>query len=120
MKGINWGSLYNAHKNKNLDPVVLEKEIVRLMQDEDVESKKGIYIYVLSGEEKYLNIRAFSDNMKRAAYERQKGICKSCNKHFEYNEMEGDHIDPWHSGGKTNANNCQMLCKPCNRRKSGK
>jgi 5-methylcytosine-specific restriction endonuclease McrA len=34
--------------------------------------------------------------------------------------MEGDHIDPWHSGGKTNAVNCQMLCKECNRRKSGK
>ncbi|MDR0528154.1 MAG: HNH endonuclease [Zoogloeaceae bacterium] len=36
-------------------------------------------------------------------------------------EMEGDHIDPWYSGGKTtNAANCQILCRPCNRRKSGK
>jgi len=58
--------------------------------------------------------------MKREAYERQKGICRACGKHFEYNEMEGDHIDPWHSGGKTNAENCQMLCKACNRRKAGK
>jgi hypothetical protein len=24
--------------------------------------------------------------------------------------MEGDHIKPWHEGGKTNAANCQMLC----------
>ena len=39
---------------------------------------------------------------------------------FELNEMEADHIIPWHSGGATIASNCQMLCKDCNRRKSGK
>jgi 5-methylcytosine-specific restriction endonuclease McrA len=55
--------------------------------------------------------------MKREAYESQSGTCKSCGQHFEYEEMEGDHIDPWHSGGKTNSGNCQMLCKECNRRK---
>ena len=120
MKGINWGSLYNQYKGKNLDPVALEEEIAKLMQDDDVGNKKGIYLYVLEKDEKHLNIRVFSDSMKREAYERQKGICKSCSKHFSIGEMEGDHIDPWHSGGKTNANNCQMLCKPCNRRKSGK
>jgi hypothetical protein len=119
MKGIDWGILYNQFKDKILDPVALEKEISRLMQDDDVTNKKGIYAFVLDGKEKHLNIRAFTDNMKREAYERQKGICSVCNKHFEIQEMEGDHIDPWHSGGKTNATNCQMLCKECNRRKSG-
>ena len=90
------------------------------MQDEDVENKKGIYIYVLEKDEKYLNIRAFSDNMKRESYEHQKGICPKCKKLFDISEMEGDHIDPWSKGGKTTADNCQMLCKPCNRRKSSK
>lgn len=33
--------------------------------------------------------------------------------------MEADHITPWHEGGKTNEENCQMLCKTCNRTKSG-
>jgi 5-methylcytosine-specific restriction endonuclease McrA len=75
---------------------------------------------VLDGKEKHLNIRAFSDNMKRESYERQKGICPVCNKHFAIQEMEGDHIKPWHLGGKTTHENCQMLCKECNRRKSGK
>lgn len=120
MKGLDWGNLYNTFKDKTLDPAELEKEISRLMKDDDVTNKKGIYLYVLDGEERHLNIRAFSDNMKREAYERQKGICNNCKKHFEYEKMEGDHIDPWHSGGKTNAENCQMLCKECNRRKSGK
>jgi 5-methylcytosine-specific restriction endonuclease McrA len=58
--------------------------------------------------------------MKREAYERQKGICPVCKKKFELGQMEGDHIKPWHLGGKTNAANCQMLCKMDNRTKSGK
>jgi hypothetical protein len=120
MKGIEWGDLFNRFKGKNLDPAALEKEIALLMQDDDVDSKKGIYAYVLTREEKHLNIRTFSENMKREAYERQGGNCKNCGNHFEYEEMEGDHIDPWHLGGKTNAANCQMLCKSCNRRKAGK
>jgi hypothetical protein len=119
MKGIDWGDLYNNFQEKTLDAAELEKEIARLMQDDDVTNKKGVYAYVLDGEERHLNIRAFTDNMKRETYERQKGICPNCKKHFEPEEMEGDHIDPWHIGGKTNATNCQMLCKECNRRKSG-
>jgi hypothetical protein len=120
MKGIDWGNLYNRFKDKKLNPQALETEIAHLMQDEDVESKKGIYLYVFEKDEKYLNIRVFSDNMKRESYERQKGICPKCKKHFDISEMEGDHIDPWSKGGKTTVDNCQMLCKPCNRRKSSK
>lgn len=120
MKGLEWGRLYFEHKNDSLDPAALELRISELMQDDDVTAKKGIYEYLLSGDEKHLNIRAFTDNQKREAYERQKGICPNCKKHYEIDEMEGDHIDPWHDGGKTTAENCQMLCKSCNRRKSGK
>ncbi|MDP1624516.1 MAG: DUF262 domain-containing protein [bacterium] len=119
IKGIEWGFLYNEFKNKNFDSKKLEKEITKLMQDEDVTNKKGIYSYVLTRKEKFLNIRAFSDNQKREAYERQKGICVVCKEHFELSEMEADHITPWHEGGKTSADNCQMLCKDDNRRKSG-
>lgn len=90
------------------------------MIDDDVTKKKGIYWYVLTGKEKYLNIRAFTPQMKRQAYENQNGICAVCKEHFELSEMEADHITPWHEGGKTNAENCQMLCKEDNRRKSGK
>jgi 5-methylcytosine-specific restriction endonuclease McrA len=66
-----------------------------------------------------LNIRAFSDNQKREAYERQKGVCPICKKQYKIEEMEADHITPWHDGGKTIPENCQMLCKEDNRRKSG-
>lgn len=119
MKGIHWGGLYDKFKGETFDTDKLEKEIQTLMMDDDVTNKKGIYPYVLNRSEKNLNIRAFSESQKRAAYERQKGICKQCGGHFELREMEADHITPWHVGGKTTAENCQLLCKECNRRKSG-
>lgn len=90
------------------------------MEDIDVTNKKGIYSFVLKGDEKYLNIRVFDDRMKREAYEKQKGVCVKCGDHFDFSEMEGDHIKPWSEDGKTDADNCQMLCIDCNRRKSNK
>lgn len=120
MKGVEWGFLYNEFKGQNFDSKKLEEEVSRLMEDEDVGSKKGIYTYVLTRKEKHLNIRGFSPNQKREAYERQKGICPVCKDHFEIEEMEADHITPWHEGGQTIAQNCQMLCKEDNRRKAGK
>jgi hypothetical protein len=119
MKGIAWGELYNKHKDRELDPAKLEKEIARLMADDDVTKKKGIYSYVLDGKERHLNIRTFTDNQKREAYELQKGICPVCKDHFNIEDMHGDHITPWHEGGKTIAGNCRMLCAEDNRRKSG-
>lgn len=120
MKGIDWGFLFNTYKDNSYNSDKLEQEVSRLMIDDDVTKKSGIYSYLITGDEKYLNIRAFSDNMKRTAYEKQQGICPICKKHFEIEEMEGDHIIPWHDGGKTELDNLQMLCKDCNRRKSGK
>jgi hypothetical protein len=119
MKGIPWGDLYNRFKDAELDSAKLEEQVATLMADEDVTRKKGIYSYLLDGQEKHLNIRAFSPNQRREAYERQKGICPVCHKHFELEEMEADHITPWHEGGKTEAANCKMLCLDDNRRKGG-
>ncbi|MDD3646006.1 MAG: DUF262 domain-containing protein [Candidatus Gracilibacteria bacterium] len=125
MRGVSFGPLYNQFKDTNFDSNKLESQIKKLMQDEDVTKKSGIYEYILTRKEKYLNIRAFTPNQKREAYERQEGICANKNcpekaKHFELSEMEADHITPWHEGGKTITENCQMLCKNCNRVKSGK
>ena len=118
MKGVDWGSLYNAFKDADLDDNEIEEETARLVLDDDVTRKAGIYPYILTGEEKYLNIRAFSPGMKQKVYEKQSGICVSCDNEFTIKEMESDHITPWSEGGKTNEDNCQMLCKRCNREKS--
>jgi len=120
MKGVEWGFLYNEYKSEKYDTGKLEKEILRLIDDDDVQSVKGIYLYILTGEEKHLNLRQFDDKTKRKMHQKQKGICAKCKGSFEINEMEADHITPWHLGGKTIESNCQMLCKDCNRTKSGK
>ena len=120
MKGVDFGSLYDTFKDTLLNTDELEKEISKLMQDESVTKKSGIYTYVLTREEKYLSIRAFTPNQKREAYEMQEGICVTCGDHFEMDGMEGDHITPWSKGGQTDADNCQMLCVGCNRTKSNK
>ncbi len=120
MKGIEWGDLYEKYGSGVWDAVAMEKEVARLMADSDVKKKKGIYSYVFDHDEHHLDIRAFDDNTKREVYEKQKCIGKSCGKRFEIEGMEADHITPWSKGGHTVIENCQMLCKECNRRKSGK
>lgn len=119
MKGLPWGLFYNEHKDRvDLDPKGLEIYVSRLMADEDVTKKAGVYEYLLTGKERCLSIRAFDERMKRAAYERQGGVCPYCGQHFEFSEMHADHIRPWSKGGTTVADNCQMLCRDCNLRKS--
>ncbi len=120
MKGVNWGDLYNEFKDKTYDTTELEKEISKLIEDEDVQNQKGIYPYILTHDERHLNIRAFIPQIKQRVYQKQNGICIICNEHFDIKQMEGDHITPWSQGGKTVEQNCQMLCKDCNRRKSSR
>jgi hypothetical protein len=121
MKGLPWGELYNEHGKKKLPSASdLESRIKELMEDDDVTKKSGVYQYLITGEEKHLNIRAFTDNQKRKAFEKQKGKCPMCGDVFEIAGMEGDHIIPWSEGGKTSPDNLQMLCKGCNRKKWNK
>lgn len=117
MKGVDWGTLYASFKDDRLDPIRIEEEISKLILDDEVTSKPGIYPYVLNRNEKHLNIRAFTPAMKQKVYEKQNGECISCRETFKMGEMEADHITPWVEGGKTIEENCQMLCKECNRRK---
>lgn len=118
MKGLPWGLYYNEFGSReDLDPKKLESEIQRLMGDEDVTKKSGIYAYLLTGKEESLNIRAFDRRDKLAAYERQKHKCAICGEEFDFDEMHGDHIIAWSKGGHTTPDNCQMLCRDCNLRK---
>lgn len=122
MKGLPWGPIYNEHKDlivdEDFDADEMENKIKKLMMDEDVRNKKGIYQYVLNGKEKHLSIRAFDARQKREAYEEQDGVCVKCEEEFNFKDMEADHITPWSKGGQTTSENCQMLCRTCNRTKS--
>ena len=118
MKGQPWGIMYNHFGSLPLDTKKINEEVDSLMVDDDVTNRVGIYQYVLDRKESHLQIREFEARDRRAAYEKQKGICPKCGKHFEIEAMQADHITPWSKGGKTIAENCQMLCADCNRRKS--
>ena len=120
MKKVDWGTIYKKYHNNQYDSNQLEKIVKRLMADSDIQKKSGIYTYVFDGDEHSLNIRTFDSNMKREVYERQNGLCSICHKHFDFEFMEGDHITPWREGGRTVQENCQMLCRECNRRKGAK
>ena len=118
MKGVNWGELYNRFSRENFDTTEIENRIVELLKDDEVTKKSGIYRYILTGEERWLSLRAFTENQKREAYEQQNGICSLCGKYFKLEEMHADHIVPWSKGGKTVIENCQMLCTQDNIKKS--
>ena len=120
MKGLQWGDLYNKYKNRNYDPEQIEKQVAELMKDDEVTKRSGIYLYILTGEEKHLSIRVFTNSQKRKAYEEQEGKCADCGEEFKIGEMEADHVVPWSKGGKTTDDNCEMKCVPCNRSKGGK
>lgn len=139
MKGLSWGLWYNKFQRGECaghiiekNPNEIEAEIKNLINDDEVQSVKGIYEYIIDGEEKHLSLRAFDDKIKRKVYESQHHKCPHCDAHkgghtypegkteYEYKEMEGDHIVAWSQGGKTEESNCQMLCKWHNGHKSDK
>ncbi len=133
MKGLDWGFFFNRYGKKEIFEVSdrnggklqlsvkdLDAHVKNLRDDYDVTSKSGIYKYILTGEEKYLSIRTFDKRTKDRVYSQQGGKCAICGEHFEIEQMEADHIVPWSKGGPTIIENCQVLCRDCNLKKSDK
>lgn len=120
MKGLNWAELYDRFGGSTLNTAALAQRISTLMRDSEIQRQSGIIPYVLTGDEHYLDLRAFPEDIKLAVWEKQQHVCPICGKEYDYEFMEGDHITPWREGGRTVIENCQMLCVECNRRKGAK
>ena len=124
MKGLPWGVYYNKYKDVAYIAEDVEEEVAKLMDDDEVQNKKAIYEYVLSGHTPItanrLNFRRFDQKTINRVYKKQGGICPACGKSFALKDMEADHIIPWSKGGKTVEENCQMLCQSCNSSKGAK
>lgn len=118
MKGLSWGEFYNKYKSTDFNSEEIEERVSNLYEDLEIKNNKGIYQYILTGDSKYLNLRTFEDHVKKSIYEKQKNKCAHCKKEFPFNQMHADHIKPWSLGGKTEPNNCQILCQSCNAKKS--
>ena len=138
MRGLEWGRLYETYHGKSYDPVQLEAEVRTLMGDPAVQSRKGIYEYLLGGQAhpELLSIRWFDDNTKKLAFEKQtaksksKGVsnCPLCaagdnankTRIYQLKEMDADHVTAWSKGGSTDIKNCEMLCITHNRAKGNR
>lgn len=125
MKGLDWCILYNKYHSNSYNTSKMADEVKRLHEDDDVQKPKGIYEFLLCRDTdpfagRLLKIRAFERRDRLAAYSRQLGICPICKQHYEFDQMEGDHIVPWSKGGHTVPENLQMLCKNCNAKKADK
>lgn len=120
MKGLDWANLYDRFGTATLDTAAMAERISKLMRDSEIQKQQGIIPYVLTGDEHLLDLRAFPEDIKLAVWEEQHHRCALCGKEFDLVFMEGDHITPWRDGGRTVKENCQMLCRECNRRKGAK
>ena len=59
-------------------------------------------------------------DIKHTLYGIQHGYCNGCKYHYQFKDLEVDHIIPKIQGGQNDDRNLQLLCGNCNRRKGGK
>lgn len=138
MRGLEWGRLYETHHDKSYNPAKIEEAVGKLMADDYVTSRKGIFEYLLGGasDRKLLAVRVFDEKTKKVAYSKQTQAVKGKNKSncplcavgdnankkrvYEFSEMDADHVTAWSKGGKTIGKNCEMLCTTHNRAKGNR
>jgi hypothetical protein len=138
MKGLEWGRLWRTYHHQGYDPDVLSEKIQRLLSDTQIEDPRGIWEYVLGGEQdtQLLDVRVFDPKTKdfvyrqqtAAAKEKGESNCPLCaighdanhTKIWDLKDMDADHVTAWSKGGSTDIDNCQMLCKTHNRAKGNR
>ncbi len=139
MCGLEWGRLYREYHRNSYDKDYVSKRVSELLQDTQITDSKGIFEYILGGEQvkSLLNIRVFDDRTKKVVYENQTAEahanntsnCPYCavspndslkRRIYKISEMDADHATAWSNGGSTDISNCQMLCKTHNRAKGNR
>ena len=136
--GQPWGDLYRRYHKNAYSKDKLNQRVNELMDDTQVNDRRGIFEYLLGGETdtKLLNVRVFDPKTKKIVYRKQteeakaKGIsnCPLCalghdanaQRIYKESEMDADHVTAWSRGGATDESNCQMLCKTHNRAKGNR
>ena len=138
MRGLDWGGLYERFHSQSYSASKMDARVDELRVSPGVNSRKGIYEYLLGGEKEpqLLDIRLFDEKTKNLAYTQQTtkaqtdsvSNCPLCavgnnaNKTRIYTraEMDADHVAAWSKGGATDLANCEMLCIPHNRAKGNR
>lgn len=138
MCGLEWGRLYEEYHKKAFNPKKVSEQVKDLYGDPYVKNRKGVFEYILGGSEdtKLLDVRVFDEATKKSVYAKQTKVaqqkevsnCPLCaignnankTRIYKIKEMDADHVAAWSKGGKTDVNNCEMLCKTHNRAKGNK
>lgn len=138
MQGLEWGRLYELHHSTSYNASKVDARVNELLGDPYVNSRKGIYEFVLSGEteSRLLDVRLFDDKLKTLAYKQQTdkakadGVsnCPLCAvgnnaskaRIYTLKEMDADHVTAWSKNGSTDLRNLEMLCVPHNRAKGNR
>lgn len=136
--GLDWGRLYRQYHTNAYAKDEVSKRVDELLADPQVSDKRGIFEYILGGEQdtSLLNVRVFDDKTKKAVYEMQTndataqdisncplcaiGHTNNAKRIYKLSEMDADHVTAWSRGGSTDISNCQMLCKTHNRAKGNR
>lgn len=136
--GLDWGRLYTEYHTNAYSKAKVTASVNRLLVDFAVTNKRGIFEYVLGGEQdpSFLNIRVFDDRTKKSVYDVQtkaarlkdESNCPLCaighdnnrKRIYKLSEMDADHVTAWSHGGATDISNCQMLCRTHNRAKGNR
>ncbi|OFP26503.1 DUF262 domain-containing protein [Corynebacterium sp. HMSC068G04] len=135
IRGIEWNTLYERFGSQGYNAAQMTADAQDLLSDSQVKSNKGVYEYLLGGktDTKLLNVRVFTDAVKKRVYRTQtdkakaEGVsnCSYCAighdakkaKIWTQKEMDADHVTAWSKGGSTDESNCELLCKSHNRAK---
>jgi hypothetical protein len=138
MRGLPWGRFYETYSGTAYNSQKIRDELENLFNDPTVNNARGIYEYILGElvDTQLLDVRIFSEDVKRAAFKKQTDEAKSkeisncplcavgnnANKTRVYtrDEMDADHVTAWSKGGKSALDNCEMLCISHNRAKGNK
>jgi len=138
MQGLEWGRLYEEYHSKSYEPATVSSKVKELYGDPYIKNRRGVFEYILGGfkDSKLLNVRVFDEATKKSVYAKQtadaetseKSNCPLCavghsankNKVWKFQEMDADHVSAWSKGGKSSAENCQMLCVTHNRAKGNR
>ncbi|QOJ16154.1 MAG: DUF262 domain-containing protein [Phycisphaeraceae bacterium] len=138
MKGLEWGRLYETYHDQSYNPAEVKAAVEKLMADEYVTNRKGIFEYVLGREKekKLLAVRVFDERTKKVAYTKQTQAARGKNQSncplcavgdnankariYKLDEMDADHVAAWSKGGDSSAENCEMLCKTHNQAKGNR
>jgi len=138
MRGLEWGRLYESYHDQSYNPAKTEAAVEKLMADDYVTNRKGIFEYVLGGatDKKLLAVRVFDEKTKKVAYSKQTKAVKGKNQSncplcavgdnanksriYDFDEMDADHVSAWSKGGGSGAANCEMLCSTHNKAKGNR